>query len=90
LHSIIKIHFGIYQSYVRMSSMGDSKDKWRLIFKGKIEDFDNTSHLYWKRRTATEKFAETKSLIDQAMKLKGINYLDASRLLRTTAVLKRQ
>jgi hypothetical protein len=67
-----------------------SLNKWPLLYKGKIEDFDNSSFQYWEGRSATEKFRETRSLIDQAMKLKGINYSDVSRLLRTTAVLKRQ
>ena len=70
--------------------MAAPRNKWKLLFKGHIEDFDNSSQQYWKEKSATEKFRETRLLIDQAMKIKGIRYSDVSRLLRTTAVLKRQ
>ena len=66
------------------------RKKWQLLFKGQIEDFDNSSKPYWRGKSSTEKFRETRSLIEQVMNLKGIKYSDVSRLLRTTAVLKRQ
>ena len=67
-----------------------SKKKWKLIFKGNADDFDPSVSLeYWKDRPAKEKFKEVKSLINQALAIKGKKYADASRLLRTTAVLKR-
>ena len=64
--------------------------KWKLIYKGRIEDFDNSSADYWVNKSATEKFEETSSLVKQAMKIKGIKYNNVSRLLRSTAVIKRQ
>lgn len=64
--------------------------KLDLIYKGRIEDFDNSFSDYWADKTATEKFRETTTLIEQVMKLRGIKYEDVSRLLRSTAVLKRQ
>ena len=67
-----------------------AKTKWKLIYKGDIESFDNSFHGYWKNKTTTKKFDEVRSLADQAMAIKGIDYLNVSRLLRTTAVLKRQ
>ncbi len=66
------------------------KKNWKLIFKGKIEDFDNSDSAYWSTKTTSDKFKEVKSLCDQYMKIKGIKYSDVSRLLRSTAVLKRQ
>ena len=66
------------------------KKKWSLIFKGRIEDFDPSVLLdYWRDKSPTEKFRETSSLIENALKRKGKKYEDVSRLLRLTAVLKR-
>ena len=70
--------------------MTTSRKDWRAIYKGPIEDTDNSDHSYWKDKSATEKFREVTSLIEQAIKLKGKNYADLSKLLRSTAVLKRQ
>ncbi|RMD86429.1 MAG: hypothetical protein D6808_03305 [Candidatus Dadabacteria bacterium] len=71
--------------------MGKKGKAWSLLFKGKIEDFDPLQALnYWKDKTTEEKFKETRSLIDQALKMQGRSYEDVSRLLRSTAVLKRQ
>lgn len=67
-----------------------SKKKWRVQYKGDIENFDNRAREYWMSKSSSEKFRETRSLIDTAMKLKGISYKDVSRLLRSTAVLKRK
>jgi hypothetical protein len=61
-----------------------------LIFKGSIEEFDNSESLYWAKQTPAEKFKEVRSLCDQYLRMKGMKYSDVSRLLRTTAVLKRQ
>ena len=61
-----------------------------MIYKGSIEEFDNSASAYWKNKSPSEKFKETKSLCEQYLKMKGIKYSDVSRLLRTTAVLKRQ
>ncbi len=67
-----------------------SKKNWKVIYKGPVEGFDNADVDYWKDRSSTEKFREVRSLCDQYLKMKGIKYSDVSRLLRTTAVLKRQ
>lgn len=73
-----------------MFEMAAKKD-WKIIFKGKIDDFDpSTSIDYWQSKSTAEKFKETCSLIDQALRLKGKSISDVSGLLRTTAVLKRQ
>lgn len=64
---------------------------WTLQFKGKIEDFDSLSSLdYWLKRSPREKFLEVENLISQAQKIRGKSRSDESRLLRSTAVLKRQ
>ena len=66
------------------------KKNWKLIYKGKISEFDNSQADFWSNKSASEKFMETRNLINQAMSIKGRSLEDASRLLRTTAVLKRQ
>ena len=64
--------------------------KWKLEFKGQIEDFDPRSSLaYWKGKSADEKFAEVDTLIRQALLMKGQTDFDGHKLLRFTAVLKR-
>jgi hypothetical protein len=67
-------------------------NKYTLIFKGKLEDFDQKAldFEYWKDKSTTEKFEEARKLADHVMLMQGKNYKDVSRLLRTTAVLKRQ
>ena len=71
--------------------MSKKKRQWQMLFKGDIQDFDPAiSMKYWSNRSSTEKFRETKNLINQAMKIKGKSLKNASRLLRSTAVLKRQ
>ena len=70
--------------------MVSKKRNWKLIYKGSIEEFDNSDSSYWEKRTPSEKFREVRSLCDQYLKMKGMKYSDVSRLLRTTAVLKRQ
>lgn len=67
------------------------KSKYQLIFKGKIEDFDQKKldREYWKDKSTTEKFEEARRLADQLLIIQGRSYKDVSRLLRTTAVLKR-
>lgn len=68
------------------------KSKYQLIFKGKLEDFDQREldREYWKDKSTTEKFEEVRRLADIVMQIKGKDYQSVSRLLRTTAVLKRQ
>jgi len=67
------------------------KNKWKVIFKGDLDEFDSLCSLkYWENKSSTEKFKETTSLINNALKIKGKSIKDVSRLLRTTAVLKRQ
>ncbi len=69
----------------------EEEPKWKLAYKGSLENFDpKTSLHYWLDRSPEEKFHEVVQLIEQAMKLKGKSLEDASRLLRTTAVIKRQ
>lgn len=75
-----------------MAKPKDNKKRknWKVIFKGKIEDFNPTESLeYWRKRTAIEKCMEVKRLADHVMKMKGQNIEYVSGLLRATAVLKR-
>ncbi len=65
------------------------KKKWKLIYKGEIDNFDNSSIDYWKNKSADEKFAEVENLIDQAMQIKNKDRKNERELLRTTAVIKR-
>ena len=70
--------------------MSSKRKNWKVIFKGDIEEFDALYSLnYWRDRLPQEKFKEVSSLIEQAISIKGRSYGDASRLLRSTAVLKR-
>lgn len=71
--------------------MNSKRKNWKQIYKGKLEGFDpNISLEYWENQSVSHKFEETLSLIEQALKIKGKTLSDVSRLLRTTAVLKRQ
>jgi hypothetical protein len=70
--------------------MPRKKKNWKLIYKGSIEEFDNSHSSYWEKQSATSKFREVRSLCDQYLIMKGLKYSDVSRLLRSTAVLKRQ
>lgn len=65
------------------------KKNWQVLYKGPLSGFDHEFD-FWRNKTTTEKFAEVLSLTEQYMKIKGINPKDASRLLRSTAVLKRE
>lgn len=66
------------------------KKKWDLIFKGKIEDFDNSCSLdYWKDKSTDEKFAEVTNLIKQAQIIKNNTDFDGSKFLRLTAVIRK-
>jgi hypothetical protein len=65
------------------------KRKWKMIFKGKIEDFDPSISLdYWKNRSTEEKFIEVDKLIKQALEIKG-KTSNGQKFLRTTAIIKR-
>lgn len=66
------------------------RSNWQILYKGSLENFDNSDQDFWKDKSTLQKFDEVKSLCQQYMNIKGINHRDVSRLLRTTAVLKRQ
>lgn len=59
-----------------------------VLYKGPLEGLENSSD-YWKTKSTAEKYKEVLSLIEQYMKIKGIDPEEASKSLRTTAVLKR-
>lgn len=66
------------------------KRKLRVVYSGKIEDFDDAISLaFWNELTTEEKFKETTGMIKNAMKIKGWDIEHVSGLLRTTAVIKR-
>ncbi len=65
--------------------MDGKRREWRVLFKGSIDEFDNSMGLeYWRDKSTIEKFAETRSLIDQALLMQGKSYKDVSRFLRYT------
>jgi hypothetical protein len=65
--------------------------RWKMLFKGALKDFDpNCSMEYWRDKTADQKFKEVYELIVQACLIKGKSLTDASRLLRTTALIRKK
>lgn len=64
---------------------------WQLIFKGSIENFTgDDSLIFWQSQPSDEKFKEVGRLIDQALRMQGKGSFYELRLLRSTAVIKRQ